>query len=336
LDDIDTRSPVTLVEEVERMRFEDVQRVAMIGAGTMGAGMGMCYAQAGYDVVLYDVDAGQLSAALARVDNSQAVFVEEGLISAGGAAVARGRISTATDLAAALNGVQFVLEAAPERLELKQRLFREMEALCPADTILATNTSGLSITAIASVCEHPERVGGQHWANPAEIVPLVEVIRGEKTSDETLDVIYKVTERLGKVPVLVQKDVPGFASNRLQFAVLREALHLVAEGIVSAEDVDRTLKNGVGFRYPWLGPLETADLGGLDTFHSVAQYLLPALSTMQTTPEFFDRLIEQGKLGIKTGEGFYDYTSADRDEILRKRDLYFIRQLKARQEVENQ
>jgi 3-hydroxybutyryl-CoA dehydrogenase len=274
------------------MRFEDIRRVAMIGAGTMGSGMGMCYAQAGYEVILYDVKAEQLAWALARIANSQAVFVEEGLIATEQAEAARGRISTTTDLAAALDGVQFVLEAAPEKLGLKQALFRDMEVLCPADTILATNTSGLSITAIASACAHPERVGGQHWANPAEIVPLVEVIRGERTSDETLEVIYKVTEKLGK------------------------------------EGVDRTLKNGVGFRYPWLGPLETADLGGLDTFHSVAQYLLPALSTMQTTPDFFDRLIEDGKLGIKTGEGFYRYEPDDRDEILRKRDLYFVRQLK--------
>lgn len=315
------------------MRFEDIQRVAIIGAGTMGAGMGMCYAQAGYEVVLYDVQAGQLAGALARVGKSQAVFVEEGLISTEEAAAARERIATTNDLAGALDGAQFVLEAAPEKLDLKQTLFREMEGLCPADTILATNTSGLSITAIASVCQHPERVGGQHWNNPAEIVPLVEVIRGELTSDETLDVIYKVTEKLGKVPVVVQKDVPGFASNRLQFAVLREALHLVAEGIVSPEDADRTLKNGVGFRYPWLGPMETADLGGLDTFHSVASYLLPALSTMQVTPAFFDRLVEEGKLGIKTGEGFYHYAPDDQDEVLRKRDLYFIRQLKLLREV---
>jgi 3-hydroxybutyryl-CoA dehydrogenase len=316
------------------MRFEDVQRVAIIGAGTMGAGMAACYAQAGYEVTLYDIQTPPLEQALDRIDNSQQVFIQEGLISEAEARAARTRISTTADLAQTLEGVQFVLEAAPERLDLKQKLFRDMEALCPADTILATNTSGLSITAIASACEHPERVGGQHWANPAEIVPLVEVIRGERTSDNTIDVIYRITEKLGKVPVVVQKDVPGFASNRLQFAVLREALYLVSEGIVSVEDADRTLKNGVGFRYPWLGPLETADLGGLHIFHSVAQYLLPALSTMQTTPEFFDRLIEEGKLGIGTGQGFYDYTDADRDEILRKRDLYFIRQLKLLREIQ--
>jgi len=308
--------------------FEDIRRMAMVGAGTMGAGMALCYAQAGYEVALYDVRPEQLDWAVRRIRNSQAVFVEEGLVEADAARDARERIETTASLAQALQGVQFVLEAAPEKLDLKQALFQEMEGLCPDDTILATNTSGLSITAIARACRCPERVGGQHWANPAEIVPLVEVIRGEQTSDETAETIYRVTEKLGKVPVMVKKDVPGFASNRLQYAVLREALHLVAEGVVSAEDVDRTLKNGVGFRYPWLGPLETADLGGLDVFHSVAQYLLPALSTMQATPEFFDRLVADGHLGIKTGQGFYDYQGADRDEILRKRDLYFVRQLK--------
>jgi 3-hydroxybutyryl-CoA dehydrogenase len=211
---------------------------------------------------------------------------------------------------------------------LKKDLFQRMETVVSPDVILATNTSGLSITEIAAVCEHPERVGGMHWANPPEIVPLVEVIRGEKTADETVDVIYRVTEKLGKVPVIVNKDVPGFASNRLQFALLREALHLVEAGIVSPRDVDRTLKNGVGFRYPWLGPLETADLGGLDVFHSVAQYLLPELSNKTSTPDFFDELVEDGKLGIKTGQGFYNYEAVSREETLRQRDLYFMRQLK--------
>lgn len=318
------------------IRFEDVRRTTMIGAGTMGAGMGLCFAQAGYEVVLYDVKDEQLEWARERISNSQKVLVAEELVTIEDAQAAWDRIAATTDLAQALDGVEYVLEAAPESLELKQDLFQEMETLCPPDTILATNTSGLSITEIASVCRHPERVGGMHWANPAEIVPLVEVIRGAETSDNTIDVIYRVTEKLGKVPVRVNKDVPGFASNRLQFAVLREALYLVQEGIVSPEDVDRTLKNGVGFRYPWLGPLETADLGGLDTFHSVAQYLLPALSTMQSTPDFFDELVEEGKLGIKTGEGFYDYQSISRDEVLRKRDLYFIRQLKLIREIKSQ
>lgn len=316
------------------MKFDQVTTMAMVGAGTMGSGMSMCYAQAGYQVNLFSRSQASLDRALKRIDNSQEVFVREGLISAEEAEAAVARISTATNLGTALDGVQFVLESVPENLEVKQDLFRRMETLCPADTILATNTSGLSITDIASVCQNPERVGGQHWANPPEIVPLVEVIRGEQTSDDTVETLYKVTERLGKMPVVVQKEVPGFASNRLQYALLREALYLVQEGVVSARDVDRTLKNGVGFRYPWLGPLETVDLGGLDVFHAISQYLFPELTTMQGTPEFFDQLAEDGKYGIKSGEGFYEYEAGSRDDILRKRDLYFIRQLKLLREIQ--
>lgn len=318
------------------MQFEDVQRMAMIGSGTMGAGMAMCYAQAGYSVALYSRTSQSLERALGRIENSQALFVQEGLISNQEAEAAEARIRPTTSQEEALEGVQYVLESVPEDLELKQKLFQEMEAQCPADTILATNTSGLSITAIASVCRHPGRVVGQHWANPPEIVPLVEVIRGEQTSDRTMDLVYQITKKLGKEPVRVQKDIPGFASNRLQYAVLREALYLVEAGVLSPEDVDRTLKNGVGFRYPWLGPLETVDLGGLDVFHTIAQYLFKELSTMQTSPEFFDRLAAEGKFGIKAGEGFYRYEPDARDEILRKRDLYFIRQLKLLGEIREQ
>ncbi|MGD9148440.1 MAG: 3-hydroxyacyl-CoA dehydrogenase family protein [Anaerolineae bacterium] len=318
------------------MQFEDVQRMAMIGSGTMGTGMAMCYAQAGYSVALYSRTSQSLERALGRIENSQALFVQEGLISSQEAEAAKARIRPTTSQEEALEGVQYVLESVPEDLELKQKLFQGMEAQCPDDTILATNTSGLSITAIASVCRHPERVVGQHWANPPEIVPLVEVIRGEQTSDRTMDLVYQITRKLGKAPVRVQKDISGFASNRLQYAVLREALYLVEAGVLSPEDVDRTLKNGVGFRYPWLGPLETVDLGGLDVFHTIAQYLFKELSTMQTSPEFFDRLAEEGKYGIKAGEGFYRYEPDARDEILRKRDLYFIRQLKLLGEVREQ
>jgi 3-hydroxybutyryl-CoA dehydrogenase len=315
------------------MKFKDVSNVAMIGSGTMGAGMSWCFAQSGYNVKLHDVSPQQLERACARLEAIQKLFVEEGLISAGAARTARKRITAVTRLEESLDGVQYVLEAVPERLSIKQELFVQFERCTPDDAILATNTSGLHITDIAAVCRHPERVGGMHWANPAEIVPLVEVVRGERTSDNTVDVIYRVTEKLGKVPVVVNKDIPGFVSNRLQYAVFREALHLVETGVVSAEDVDRTLKCGVGFRYPWLGPLETADLGGLDVFHGISQYLFKELSNMTTSPAFFDEVVREGNLGIKTGRGFYDYQGISRDEVLRKRDLYFIRQLKLIHEI---
>jgi 3-hydroxybutyryl-CoA dehydrogenase len=315
------------------MTFEEICNVAMIGSGTMGAGMSWCFAQAGYNVRLHDVSLQQLDRACARIEAIRQLFVQEGLISAEGAQAARDRITVNPCLGDSLTGVQYVLEAVPERLPLKQQLFMQFEGCCPDDVILATNTSGLRITDIAAVCRHPERVAGMHWANPAEIVPLVEVIRGEQTSDNTVDVIYRVAEKLGKMPVFVKKDIPGFVSNRLQYAVFREALHLVETGVVSAQDVDRTLKCGVGFRYPWLGPLETADLGGLDIFHGISQYLFKELSDRTTSPPFFGEIVREGKLGIKTGQGFYDYRGISREEVLRKRDLYFIRQLKLIREV---
>ncbi len=316
------------------MKLEQINRVAVAGAGTMGAGIGLCFAQAGYEVVLYDVLPEQLDKALTRIGAAQKVLVREAIVSREAAEEARQRISTALRLEEALDEAQFVLESIPERLTLKQEFLAKVESLCTPETILATNTSGLSITKIASVCEVPGRVAGMHWVNPPELVPLVEVIRGDQTHDGTADTIYELARKLGKRPVLVRKDVPGFAMNRLQFAVFREALHLVESGVLLAQDLDQTMSYGLGFRYPWLGPLKTADLGGLDVFHSVGSYLFKELSTMQSPPESFNTLIAAGKLGIKSGEGFYKYEEGAREQILEKRDLYFVRQWKLIREIQ--
>jgi 3-hydroxybutyryl-CoA dehydrogenase len=230
--------------------------------------------------------------------------------------------------------VQCVEEAVPEVLDLKLKVFREIEGLCSEEVMLATNTSGLSVTSIGSSCQYPERVVGFHWVNPPELVPLVEVIRGKHTNIETAQLASDLAQKLGKVPIIIRKEVPGFAMNRLQFAVLREALYLVEEGVLSPEDVDKAMSYGLGFRYPWLGPMKTADLGGLDVFHSIASYLFRDLSSMKEPPESFRRLIDEGKLGIKTGRGFYDYENESTEEILRKRDLYFVRQWKLIREVQ--
>lgn len=315
------------------MKIEDIERIAIIGAGTMGAGISLIFAKSGYDVNLHDVNSQQLDLALERIQRSLELFQKEGLILPEKAKISKSKITIKSNLEESLDRCHFVLETVPEKLALKQGLFKQFESLCPVDTILATNTSGLSITSIASVCKHPERVGGMQWSNPAEFIPLVEVVRGEKTSDEVMETIYKLTEKLEKIPVAVQKDIPGFVGNRLQFAILREALHLVESGVISPKDVDRTLKGGFGFRYPWLGPLETADLGGLDVFYSISKYLFKELSTMSEPPEFFQKLIKEGKFGIKSGRGFYDYEKISKEEILSKRDLYFIRQLKLINEI---
>jgi 3-hydroxybutyryl-CoA dehydrogenase len=317
------------------VNLKRIRRVAMIGAGTMGAGIGLCFARAGYEVTLFSKTRAGLERAARHVRRSLDLFVREGGLSAEMAGAAERRIRTTTRLKTALDGAQFVVESAPEQLTLKQDLFRKMETLCSPETILATNTSGLSITAIASGCRRPERVVGLHWVNPAEFVPLVEVIPGKRTAKAAVNVTRRLAERLGKMPVVIRKEIPGFASNRLQFAVLREALHLVTEGVVSAQDVDRVLKGGVGFRYPWLGPLETADLGGLDVFHTVCAYLFKELSNAPAPPEFFGQMVQARKLGLKTGEGFYAYEAGDKERILNQRDRYFARQLKLLGEIRN-
>ena len=318
------------------MKLEHVTKVAMIGSGTMGPGMGLCFAKAGLDVMLHDVRADQLDLALGRVRSSLGTLVQEGIVTDAEAAEALDRIRMTTALEEAVADAQFVLEAVPETLEIKRRIFKDLESLCAPETILASNTSGLSISEIASICKHPGRVAGMHWVNPPELVPLVEVIRGRQTSDETVRLIYALAEKVGKMPVLIQREAAGIGLNRLQFAVLREAFHMVASGIVSPEDLDRIMKYGLGFRYPWIGPFETADLGGLDIFYSISNYLFKELSDAHEPPAYFRDLVQENRLGLKTGRGIYNYDGRSMENILRMRDLYFIRQWKLIQEVQNE
>ena len=315
------------------MKVDDIRKVAILGAGTMGAGVALCFAQTGFELNLYDINTEQLANSLDRVKKAQEVMVREGIFSSESVLKARDRIHLSTDLKASLDGVEFVLETAPENLELKQELFGQVDLLCPTKTIFATNTSGLSITKIALACRNPERVAGMHWVNPPHLVPLVEIIRGVKTSTSTVKLISQLTRKLGKIPVIIHAEVPGFGLNRLQFAVLREALHMIDTGVVSAEDLDRIMQYGLGFRYPWIGPIKTADLGGLDVFHSIATYLYKELSAEQKPPESFTKLVSQNNLGVKTGRGFYLYPPEVRQKVVAKRDLCFIRQWKLMKEV---
>jgi len=318
------------------LKLEQVKKVAMIGAGTMGPGMGLCFAKAGLDVMLHDLRADQLDLALGRVRSSLGTLVQEGIVTDAKAAEALGRIRTTAALGEAVADAQFVLEAVPEKLEIKRRIFKDLESFCPPETILASNTSGLSISEIASICKHPARVAGMHWVNPPELVPLVEVIRGRQTSDDTVRLIYALAEKAGKMPVLIQREAAGIGLNRLQFAVMREAFHMVASGIVSPEDLDRIMKYGLGFRYPWIGPFETADLGGLDVFYNISSYLFKELSDAHEPPGYFRDLVQENRLGLKTGRGIYNYDGRSMENILRMRDLYFIRQWKLIQEVQNE
>ena len=301
-----------------------VRKVVVIGAGTMGSGIAGVFARAQRDVVLVDMDQALLNRGMSAVKTAQNALEAAGLLSAAEASAALGRITTFCELDDACAECDLVIEAITENLDVKRALFRRLETLCPSRTLFATNTSGLSITKIAGVTERPERTAGMHFWNPPHIIPLVEITRGADTSEETATVLMGLCREIGKRPILVQSDIPGFVGNRLQFAVLREALHLVSEGIVTAEDVDTAMTAGPGLRYGCMGPLRTADFGGLDVFSAISTYLFKELDASQAGSSLLADYVEKNQLGAKSGSGFYRYAADEISGQIAKRDRILL------------
>lgn len=306
------------------MQTEQIQKVVMAGAGTMGTSMAQIFAAHGYDTVLYNHRETTLQKARRMIELNQEALVLSGELSQAESDAGKARIQLTSDESCFQN-CDVVVESIVENMEAKHQLWQKISALAREDAILTTNTSGLSITEIAKAVQRPERFCGMHWFNPPHLVPLVEVIKGEETEDQTARVVAELAERIGKKAVTVKKDAKGFIGNRLQTAVLREALHIVQSGIADAEDVDKAVKYGIGFRYACLGPLETADFGGLDIFYHVAEYLVPDLYSSQEVPALLREKFEKGELGVKTGKGFYDYSGDKGEQAIRERDEKFIR-----------
>ena len=298
------------------MNLEGIKKIGVVGAGTMGAGVAEICAQFGYTVILYNRSQEGMRRAVDRLQSKVAVApapIEKE------ADVTGAKIYTTHDLTAFAQ-VDLISESIAENLEVKQDIFRQLDEICDAQTIFTTNTSGLSISQIATAVSHPERFAGVHFFNPPEIVPAVEVIKGAETSDATCEVLIDLLKLMKKQPILVQKDVPGFVASRLQFAVVREALHLVEEGIASPADIDAVMKHGLGLRWALLGPLEIADLGGLDIFNTVGSYVAKSLSNATDSPKVLQDLVTAGKLGAKTGSGFYDYPPGKASALIAERD----------------
>ena len=298
------------------MNIEHIKKVGVVGAGTMGAGVAQIFAEFGYTVILYNRSKAGMERAVGRLQSKVAVApasIEKETDVTGA------KIYTTHDLTA-LAEVDLISESIAENLEVKQDIFRKLDEICDAETILTTNTSGLSISQIATAVSQPERFAGVHFFNPPEIVPAVEVIKGAETSDVTCEVLIDLLKQMEKQPILVQKDVPGFVASRLQFAVVREALHLVEEGIASPADIDAVMKHGLGLRWALLGPLEIADLGGLDIFNTVGSYVAKSLSNAAESPKVLQDLVAAGKLGAKTGSGFYDYPPGKASALIAERD----------------
>jgi 3-hydroxybutyryl-CoA dehydrogenase len=282
-----------------------IKNVAVLGAGTMGHGIAQVCAAVGCTVVLYDIDDTAVSRGMDRIEGNLAKGVSLGKVSQEEMDGTLERLSTTTSIGDAANAVDLVIEAAPESIELKRAIFREVDAAAPSSALLATNTSSLSVSEIAAVTSDPSRLVGLHFFNPVHIMKLVEVVWGAETSQETQDAAAAFVRRLGKQPIVV-KDSPGFASSRLGIVLGMEAIRMVEEGVASAEDIDTAME--LGYRHP-MGPLKLTDLVGLDVRLGIAEYLCETLeSEAFQPPELLRRMVAEGKLGKKSGQGFYDWT----------------------------
>ncbi len=286
------------------MEPKEVRNISVIGAGLMGHGIAQIFAGRNYSVTLLDVRQDLLSKAIENIRSNLALLAQKGIGDLKGVEPAVRRIKTTLDLKEAASGASFIIEAASENLELKQKIFRDLDSLCPPETILATNTSVISITEIAQKAELQERIVGTHFWNPPYLIPLVEVVRGEKTSDQVMDTTFELLKLVGKSPVRVNKDVPGFVGNRLQHALWREAISIVEKGIADVDTVDEVIKKGFGIRLPVLGPLENADMVGLDLTLAIHDYILKHLESSPQSSPLLKRKVENGELGFKTGQGF--------------------------------
>jgi 3-hydroxybutyryl-CoA dehydrogenase len=305
-----------------------MNQVGIIGAGTMGHGIAQCFAVKGWQVRLYDAEPEMRDTALSRIRANLKVFVEAGLVDQATSGTTIERIILCDTLASAAAGPGLIIESISEELELKRSLFADLEELVSAGTILCTNTSAISISAISQDLKHPEQVLGTHFWNPPHVIPCVEIVKGNRTSDTVFEKTVAVIASIDKEPIRVLKDVPGFVGNRMQHALQREALNLVDQGIAAPEEVDRVVKFGFGLRLALMGPLERADLGGLDITYRVQKYLLPYLCNETSPSPLLAEKVAAGLLGAKTGQGYYPWPEEKTADTIRRRDRLLLELIK--------
>lgn len=308
----------------------DIKTIGVIGLGIMGHSIAQEFATFGFEVACFEADEARVPKALASMRTNLELFEQEGLLERDQVETILGRIKVAKSMEDAASAADYIVEAIPEVMEPKQEVIRRLCELTPKEVIIATNTSGLDPTEIAKYARYPERFIVTHYWNPPHLIPLVEVTRGAATSDETLARTLSVLEVTGKEAVVLKRYVPGFIGNRLQWAILREALALVEDGVADPEDVDRVMTNSLGRRYSVVGPLETADMGGLNTHLAVGTYLLKVIDRRTVPPSVLKDKVEQGHLGLKTGQGFYEWPAARAAERCRERDKRLLGMLVSR------
>jgi 3-hydroxybutyryl-CoA dehydrogenase len=301
----------------------------------MGPGIALSLALGGVRSTILSRTAEGAAAGLAKARAQAVALADNGLAAADEAQQAQGLLQASSDFDAAIAAADLVVESGPEDMAWKQDLFARMDGLARTAAVLASNTSGLSITAIASRCTRPERVLTTHYWNPPHLMPLVEIVKGEKTSPEIAEAVRRLLAACGKIPVVVKKDRPGQLGNRLQMALVREAAHIVAEGIADAADVDAVARNGFGLRMPAYGIFEHQDIVGLDLGIRVVDYVAQDLYNEPRAPENMRELVRAGKVGAKAGRGFYDWPPKNADEVRARRDAFLIEVLQYRKRVGN-
>jgi len=284
-----------------------VSNITVLGQGVMGPDIALGFAMAGYRVTGVDIADGPLHKAAQKIKSNCRQMVDGGMLTETESNQICRRISFSLDLEESVRGADYVMEAVPEDMGIKQEIFAGCGDLCPPWVVVASNTSSMSITRIASGMRFAERAITTHWTIPAHLSPMVEVARGEKTSDETESCVVKLLEGMGKCPV-VCKDTPGFIHNYIQFAMIRAALDLIESGTAAPQDVDRVVKNGFGLRISSVGPVEFMDMCGLDTILKIQQYLFQMTGSRVYEPsKTIEDFVSQGNLGVKSGKGFYSH-----------------------------
>ncbi len=290
--------------------------VTVIGSGTMGNGISHVFAQYGFKVNMMDINQAALDKAIATIGKNMDRLVTKGTITEELKQQSLGRITTYTDLAAAVKEADLVVEAATENIELKLNLFRQLDQFCPEHCILASNTSSISLTRIASVTKRPGKVIGMHFMNPVPIMKLIEIINGYATEAEVTQTIYQLSEQLGKVPCVVN-DYPGFISNRILLPMINEAVLALQEGVAGVEEIDTIMK--LGMAHP-MGPLQLADFIGLDTCYSIMNVLHMGFGAQKYAPAtLLANMVQAGYYGVKSGEGFYKYTAGSKELVVSER-----------------
>lgn len=319
---------MTIVPQVSSTGLRPIAQIAVIGAGLMGHGIAQEFASAGYRVRLHDVTNEQLETARTQIEQNLNLLASNAIIQEDGISETLQRIQTSTELEAVAENADFVVEAVTENLALKQQIFGKLDTMCPPHTILASNTTALMPSQIGVNATRKDQILNTHYFNPPYLIPLVELIRSPDTSDETVEITFELLTAIGKTPAIIEKEALGFVGPRLQAALIREAFAIVEQGIASAETVDLVVRNSFGRRLSVAGPFEVFELAGWDLVLAAFEELYKDLNSSSDINPLLRQMVESGKFGVKSKEGFYSWTDEKIQQLRERMNRALIQQAK--------